>query len=104
MVKTCVKAQFLSPGITYTVNLVFKFTLPRKDRKCHDRIALKYKLQGDTHSSISYLAYEREDGWWMCELYQFTSDHRTIDLEILFNSYTSIEAEGIEFRPLEKVR
>ncbi|KAK1417801.1 hypothetical protein QVD17_26935 [Tagetes erecta] len=103
MVKTRVKAQFLSPGITYTVNLVFKFTLPRKDRKCHDRIALKYKLQGEKHSSISYLAYEREDGWWMCELYQFTSDRRTIDLEILFNSYTSIEAEGIEFRPLEKV-
>ncbi|KAJ0734299.1 hypothetical protein HanPI659440_Chr11g0418371 [Helianthus annuus] len=39
----------------------------------------------------------------MCELYQFTSEHRTVDLEILFNSHTSIEAEGIEFWPLEKV-
>ncbi|KAM0063993.1 putative protein kinase RLK-Pelle-CrRLK1L-1 family [Helianthus debilis subsp. tardiflorus] len=102
-VKIRVKPQFLSPGITYTVNLVFKFTHPRKERTCHDRIALKYKLQGEPESSISYLAYEREDGWWMCELYQFTSEHRTVDLEILFNSHTSIEAEGIEFWPLEKV-
>ncbi|KAI7724632.1 hypothetical protein M8C21_022771, partial [Ambrosia artemisiifolia] len=55
------------------------------------------------------MAYEIEDGWWMCELYQFTSDHRTIDLKILFDGFShacgrwTIEAEGIKFQPMGKV-
>ncbi|MFS7990388.1 hypothetical protein Hanom_Chr11g01058311 [Helianthus anomalus] len=69
---------------------------------------LKYKLQGETKTSVSPLAYKTEDGWWRSELYQFTSDDRVVDLEILFDgfrgSYTMIQAQGIEFRPLEKVR
>ncbi|MFS7928169.1 hypothetical protein Hanom_Chr04g00317661 [Helianthus anomalus] len=103
--KTRVKTQFFSPGITYTVNLVIKITYPENLRNGH-RISLKYKLQGEIESSTSHLAYEREDGWWVCELYQFTSDHRTVDLQILFegkNNHCTIEAEGIEFRPLEKM-
>ncbi|KAL8238973.1 hypothetical protein R6Q59_015540 [Mikania micrantha] len=106
-VKARVKPQFLSPQIIYTVNLVFMFAYPKKPTKSHEYICLKHKLQGENQSSISYLAYEREDGWWMCELYQLTSDHRTVDLEILFDgfhsSYNVIGAEGIEFWPLEKV-
>ncbi|KAK1417803.1 hypothetical protein QVD17_26937 [Tagetes erecta] len=106
-VKTRVKTQFLSPGITYTVNLVFKFRYPNKGRKCHYLISLGYKLQGETKTLMSYLGCEREDGWWTCELYQFTSDHSTIDLEIIFEgfygTYHLMEVEGIEFRPLEKV-
>ncbi|KAI7736069.1 hypothetical protein M8C21_016120 [Ambrosia artemisiifolia] len=54
------------------------------------------------------MAYEREDGLWICELYQFTSDHRTIDLHILFDGFhqtcCSIQIEGIEFWPMEKVQ
>ncbi|KAM0005767.1 putative phloem protein [Helianthus debilis subsp. tardiflorus] len=106
-VKTHVKTQFLTPMITYVVNLVFKFTLS-KATKSHEHISIKYKLQGETKTSTSYLACERDedDGWWMCELYQFASDHRVVVLEILFDSfngsYTYIEVEGIEFRPLEK--
>ncbi|PWA91030.1 Phloem protein 2-like protein [Artemisia annua] len=39
----------------------------------------------------------------MAELYQFTSDRTTIDLEILFgNSEAFMIVEGIEFKPLEK--
>uniref|UniRef100_A0A251SXU1 Putative death-associated protein kinase 1 n=1 Tax=Helianthus annuus TaxID=4232 RepID=A0A251SXU1_HELAN len=103
--KADVKTQFLSPGITYTVNLVFKFAYVPKERRCED-ISLKYRLQGERESSISYLAYEREDGWWACELFQFTTDHRTLDLQILFEEYyneDSLRVEGIEFLPLEIV-
>ncbi|KAK9067837.1 hypothetical protein SSX86_011948 [Deinandra increscens subsp. villosa] len=104
-VETRVKPQFLSPLITYTVNLVFKLVHPFA-WPGHYHIFLKYKLQGETKTSISYLADEREDGWLICELYQFTSDHQIVDLKILFegffNKYTSIQVEGIEFRPLEK--
>ncbi|KAD6453728.1 hypothetical protein E3N88_08434 [Mikania micrantha] len=102
--KTHVKSQFLSPLTTYTVNLVFKFSFLA--RKCQ-LIYLRYKLQGETKTSVSYLAYEREDEWWACELFQFTSDCRIVDLEIMFdgfnNCYDLIEVEGIEFRPLKKV-
>ncbi|KAK9075450.1 hypothetical protein SSX86_003773 [Deinandra increscens subsp. villosa] len=100
--KTRVKTQFLSPGVTYTVNLVFKFIFPSEVR-FHDLLSLKYKLQGEAKTSISFIACERDDGWWMCELCQLTSDHRIVDLEILFEGLGYILAEGIEFRPLEKV-
>ncbi|KAI7752699.1 hypothetical protein M8C21_029232, partial [Ambrosia artemisiifolia] len=106
ILKTHVTTQFLSPGITYTVNLVFK--LPNVFRRCIYYIGLNYKLQGETDNSISHMAYEREDGSWMCELYQFTTNHKTIELQILFCSFSdscwSIEVEGIEFRPMEKVQ
>ncbi|KAJ0716103.1 putative protein kinase RLK-Pelle-CrRLK1L-1 family [Helianthus annuus] len=104
--KTTVRSQFLSPHITYTVNIVFKTMLPEKASNCH-LMSLKYRLQGETKKSTSYLVCEREDGWWMAELYQFTSDRRSVDLEILFDGFDRpfpvIEVEGIEFRPLEKV-
>ncbi|MFS7982386.1 putative protein kinase RLK-Pelle-LRR-I-1 family [Helianthus anomalus] len=103
--RTRVKTQFLSPLITYKVNLVFKFMLPERMSKCK-LISLKYKLLGERKYSTSYFAYEREDGWWMAELYRFTSDGRSIDLDILFDGsdrdFPVIEIEGIEFRPFEK--
>ncbi|KAM0070238.1 putative phloem protein [Helianthus debilis subsp. tardiflorus] len=101
--KADVKTQFLSPGITYTVNLVFK--IQYKWERC-EPIFLKYRLQGDRESSISHLAYEREDGWWACELYQVTTYHTTVDLQILFEGYENLDylkVEGIEFQPLENV-
>ncbi|KAI7743870.1 hypothetical protein M8C21_030319 [Ambrosia artemisiifolia] len=101
--KTRVKSQLLSPQITYTVNLVFKFRLPNKAKKCHDIMSVSYKLQEETKFSISYLAAERGDEWYMVELYQFTSDQRIVNLEIQFRDpCVDIEIEGIEFRPLEK--
>ncbi|KAD6453726.1 hypothetical protein E3N88_08432 [Mikania micrantha] len=102
--KTHVKSQFLSPLTTYTVNLVFKF---RFRASKWQPIYLKYRLQGETRTLVSCLAYEREDGWLECELFQFTSDSQIVNLEILFdefeNFFDSVEVEGIEFRPLEKV-
>ncbi|KAI7752513.1 hypothetical protein M8C21_015864 [Ambrosia artemisiifolia] len=98
--KTHVRTQFLSTKITYTVNLVFK----NKSKSRY--IGLKYKLKGELSNSYSFLSDEREDGWLTAELYQFTSDQRTVDLEIWF--YTeccpTLLVEGIEFRPLKKVK
>ncbi|KAK9067833.1 hypothetical protein SSX86_011944 [Deinandra increscens subsp. villosa] len=103
--KASVKSQFLSPLIAYTVNLVFKFMLSEAARKCQ-LISLKYKLQEEDRYSTSYFAYQREDGWWIAELYRFTSDGRIVDLDILFDGsdrpFPVIEVEGIEFRPLEE--
>ncbi|KAJ0859256.1 putative protein kinase RLK-Pelle-CrRLK1L-1 family [Helianthus annuus] len=103
---THVRTQFLSPGITYTVNLVFKFTYTEDKARC-EPIYLKYKLEGETESSISHLACDRDDGWWMCELYQLTCDQRIVHLPILFEGFNhsnSIQVEGIEFKPLVNVR
>ncbi|KAD6453725.1 hypothetical protein E3N88_08431 [Mikania micrantha] len=72
-----------------------------------ERVKPRYRLQGETKTSVSYLAYEIEDGMWACELFQFTSDSQFVDLEILFEGfdqyYESIFVQGIEFRPMEKV-
>ncbi|KAM0070256.1 hypothetical protein Hdeb2414_s0001g00011121 [Helianthus debilis subsp. tardiflorus] len=69
-------------------------------------IVIRYRLQGERESSISYLAYEREDGWWACELYQFTADHRMVHLQIMFEGFDkngNFHVEGIEFQPIENV-
>ncbi|KAF5774410.1 putative protein kinase RLK-Pelle-CrRLK1L-1 family [Helianthus annuus] len=102
---THVRTQFLSPGITYTVNLVFKFMYTEDKGRC-EPIYLKYKLKGEIESSFSHLACQREDGWWMCELYQFTCYHKIVHLQILFegfNNFNSIQVEGIEFQSLVNV-
>ncbi|KAI3692230.1 hypothetical protein L6452_32041 [Arctium lappa] len=105
--KAHVRTRFLSPRITYTVNLVFKFYLTKKNLSKPALLALKYKLEGETKSSILYLADGREDGWMMVELFQFASDTRIFDVKICFEgieySFTSfLQVKGIEFRPLEK--
>ncbi|KAK9049578.1 hypothetical protein SSX86_031454 [Deinandra increscens subsp. villosa] len=108
LVETRVKTQFLSPGITYTVNFVFKYMLPmKKARKGHQLIKLEYGLPGKRYGNSAYIACERKDGWWMCELCHFTSDQRKVDFYFQFYNHNDderfIEAEGIEFWPLEKV-
>ncbi|GJU84266.1 hypothetical protein Tco_1291812 [Tanacetum coccineum] len=98
--KTHVKTQLLSPSITYTVNLFF---YGESDIQVY--IDLKYRLRGEPTTSTVYLAKRRDDGpFYMAELYQFTSDGRIVDLEIIFeNSGTIIDGvEGILFQPLEK--
>ncbi|MFS7923075.1 putative protein kinase RLK-Pelle-LRR-I-1 family [Helianthus anomalus] len=94
--KTHVRTQFLSPQITYTVNLVFKI---KKNKK--QGIVIEHKLEGEKATSYSFLSGEREDGWLTAELYRFTSEQRTVDLEIMF--YTkycpNLLVEGIEFLP-----
>ncbi|KAJ9537423.1 hypothetical protein OSB04_030156 [Centaurea solstitialis] len=99
-------AQFLSPGITYTVNLVFKFIDAERNSSEPRLISLRYKLEEGTSSLMSYLAYGREDGWMMVELFQFTNIMTSVDLEITFEGPkdgSSLVVEGIDFRPLKKV-
>lgn len=101
---THVRTRMLSPRITYIVNIVFKFSSETQQRK-GGRIDLKYKLAGERNYSTVYLANKREDDWLMAELYYFISDGTSVDLEIMFDYHKShIVVEGIEFRPLEKVK
>ncbi|KAJ9537573.1 hypothetical protein OSB04_030306 [Centaurea solstitialis] len=117
-----VKARFLSPEITYTVNLVFKlfsprrmqsefdveFFAPRRMPRKHTFVECRHQLVGETESSISYLAICRENGWMTNELYQFTSDGTSFDLDFQFEFDISegeiLLVEGIEFRPLSHVK
>ncbi|PWA39881.1 protein kinase-like domain, Phloem protein 2-like protein [Artemisia annua] len=96
--KTHVKTQFLSPSITYTVNLIYYSSFDEK---------LKYILRGETTTSTVNLANQREvdDLLWMVELFQFsTSDGSIVDLEITFGNHGSnLQLEGILFQPLEKM-
>ncbi|GJV00932.1 zinc finger, CCHC-type containing protein [Tanacetum coccineum] len=70
----------------------------------HDERYSRYKLEGETESSIVYLANETKDNHsYIAELYQFTSNGRTFDLDIVFKDHTDdLEVEGILLQPLEK--
>nr|GEW90430.1 protein kinase-like domain, phloem protein 2-like protein [Tanacetum cinerariifolium] len=98
--RTRVKTRFLSPSITYTVNLVF-FDHSLSYRHS---IELKYKLREEITSSIVYRARpQKDDKLNMAELYQFTSDGSIFELEITFDNHGSyLQVEGILFQPLEK--
>lgn len=98
------RAQFLTPSITYTVNLVFKFYNERNLTR-QPNILLKYKVRGQTKtSSFSYLAVKRDDDWWMVELCHFTSQGTIADFEIIFeDNHPYIVVDGIEFLPVEEL-
>ncbi|GJT06822.1 kinase-like domain, phloem protein 2-like protein [Tanacetum coccineum] len=85
----------------YTVSLVL-----HKDDSSKKQmyVALKYKLEGETETSIVYLANKTKDNHsFIAELYQFTSNGRTFDLDIVFEDHEDyLEVEGILFQPLEK--
>ncbi|KAJ0936945.1 putative phloem protein [Helianthus annuus] len=106
--KAHVQAQFLSPEITYTVNLVMKHSV----EVLHTRprlLGIRYKLEGEKKCSISCLADVREDGWLVAELFQFESQRRNFDLEISFEGFMYWDCfdyyllQGIDFQPIEKV-
>ncbi|PWA47358.1 protein kinase domain, Nitrogen network kinase 1, Phloem protein 2-like protein [Artemisia annua] len=97
-----VRARFLNPKITYSVNLVFRNALQRV-WLCR---TLHYKLNGDTKCCMVYDTYAREDGWFVVPLYEFTSDHKTADFEIIFEGTRNgceLQVAGFEFQPNEKV-
>ncbi|GJZ89755.1 kinase-like domain, phloem protein 2-like protein, partial [Tanacetum coccineum] len=98
--KVHVKTQFLSPLTIYTVNLVFHYSCPLEK---FVYLGLQYKLEGEIETSTVYFADLREDGMYWAELYQFTSDGRSVDLVIIFEEIKDyIEVEGIMFHPFEK--
>nr|GEV20255.1 protein kinase-like domain, phloem protein 2-like protein [Tanacetum cinerariifolium] len=99
--ETHVKTQFLSPSITYTVNLVFfAFSISKRHH-----VDLTYRLRGETTTSTVYIANRREvDGLYMAELCQFTSHGSIVECDIIFDNHASnLQVEGILFQPLEKV-
>ncbi|PWA45863.1 protein kinase-like domain, Phloem protein 2-like protein [Artemisia annua] len=101
--KVHIRTQFLTPSIRYTVNLVFckDYYFVGKQKY----VGLRYKLEGETETSIVCLATSTKDNSsFIAELYQFTSNGRTFDLEIVFEDHKdNLEVEGILFLPLEKV-
>nr|GEX29173.1 protein kinase-like domain, phloem protein 2-like protein [Tanacetum cinerariifolium] len=68
-------------------------------------VSLIYKLEGETETSIVYLANKTKDKRpFTAKLYQFTSNGRTFDLDIVFEDHKDdLEVEGFLFQPLEKV-
>nr|GEU58579.1 protein kinase-like domain, phloem protein 2-like protein [Tanacetum cinerariifolium] len=99
--KVRVRALFLYPRMTYSVNLVFRNVL-QSVWLCK---TLHYKLDEETKCCMVYDTYEREDGWFVVPLYQFTSDHKTTDFEIDFEGFWNsckLQVAGFEFQRLEE--
>ncbi|KAK1427547.1 hypothetical protein QVD17_16234 [Tagetes erecta] len=99
-----VKTQFLSPNVTYIINLVYECGCYHH---CDWRIPFKYKLEEMSQYSMSCVARVGKDGWLRTELFQFTSTknehHFDIQFssEIMFGEDGSISIEGIEFCPVD---
>ncbi|PWA61301.1 protein kinase-like domain, Phloem protein 2-like protein [Artemisia annua] len=94
-----VRARFLYPQITYSVNLVFR----NAQRMMYCK-TLHYKLNGEKKYCMVYDTYEREDGWFVVPLYQFTSYQKTAGFEIIFKGFQNnceLQVAGFEFQRLE---
>lgn len=107
-VLTRVMSKFLSPGIKYRMNLVFKYPNRFREKAGKQQyIAIRYKFKGEDKVSYVYIGDQREDEWLMAGLYLFTaSDQTPLELECYFHTHeysNGLEIEGIEFQPLEKV-
>ncbi|GKC75600.1 hypothetical protein Tco_1126374 [Tanacetum coccineum] len=63
--------RFLSPNVTYSINLIYKYLC--SDKGGH--VPLKYKLQEEKKYWTSCVAHRRGQ-WLITELYQFTSYQR----------------------------
>ncbi|GKC60489.1 hypothetical protein Tco_1088087, partial [Tanacetum coccineum] len=67
---------------------------------------LRYKLNGEEKCCMVYDTYERQDGWFVVPLYQFTSDHKTANFEINFERFIlngyELQVAGFQFQPLEE--
>ncbi|KAI3737955.1 hypothetical protein L2E82_27973 [Cichorium intybus] len=103
------KPQFLSPGLNYGVNLVFRFCDPRKSLAKRMYVNLKYKKGNETLHA--YFATWRDDGWMMIELCRFLNYKEDTDFEFLLESFSvcycecrDIYIEGIEFRAIDNVQ
>ncbi|GJY80314.1 kinase-like domain, phloem protein 2-like protein [Tanacetum coccineum] len=97
---------FLSPDVTYGVNLVFKYS--EIEQMKPESFHVMYKLLGETEIWMVNIGDLREDGWLVAELYHFTNEGEKsiLDLEIIFedcglSGYFYIE--GIEFQPVRRV-
>ncbi|XP_076936005.1 uncharacterized protein LOC143602927 [Bidens hawaiensis] len=102
-----VDTQFLSPHVTYTIFIVFKYGGATHYPPYY--ITFRYKLEGETNFFTSCIPYHvpKDDGWAVSKLYQFTSQEGQQKFCIEFLPKEQIPFkdefafEGIEFRPLE---
>ncbi|KAJ9555910.1 LOW QUALITY PROTEIN: hypothetical protein OSB04_010524 [Centaurea solstitialis] len=101
-----IRTQFLSPGVTYGVHLVFRFFGPRKSLANRMYVNLKFKKGEETFHA--YFATWREDQWMMIELFRFYNHKENIDFEVLLESFSqsycgnrAIYVEGVEFRAID---
>ncbi|KAK9077683.1 hypothetical protein SSX86_006020 [Deinandra increscens subsp. villosa] len=103
--RVTVTTQFLSPNVTYIINLVYNVNWPHSDSL---RIPFKYKLEETSQYSTSCVARIGEDKCRRTELFQFTSTKKDHHFDIQFSSEmkkssSSINLciQGIEFCPLD---
>ncbi|GKB16241.1 kinase-like domain, phloem protein 2-like protein [Tanacetum coccineum] len=73
-----IKARLLSPGINYGVNLLFKFCALRKN--LDTSIDLEYHI--GNKFLRSHCTTERDGGWLMKELFQFSSLAEEADIDV----------------------
>ncbi|KAJ9558190.1 hypothetical protein OSB04_012804, partial [Centaurea solstitialis] len=103
-----VNTQFLTPQVTYTINLVFCFD---QGNRIRTDVSCMYTMDEASHYAKTSNATVREDGWLEIALYQFTSCQKKHDFDILITSLWSLDAsldainerfiQSIEFWPME---
>ncbi|GJU76522.1 kinase-like domain, phloem protein 2-like protein [Tanacetum coccineum] len=100
--KARVIGQYLTPQISYTLNLVFRY---KRDTNVNGYGPLKYKVDGEEETKV-FIIYPidmNKDGWFIAPLYQFTSQHKTADLQFEFQGRSTILlVTGFEFQPSEE--
>ncbi|KAI3690935.1 hypothetical protein L2E82_49148 [Cichorium intybus] len=99
-----IKTQFLSSEVTYAAYLVYKHETSSDNTAI---ISLKYKLDNQSHSYISYHG-ECKDGWVMMELFQTNSHRRNVEFNVFLEKFDVISkkqviVEGIIFLPIQKL-
>ncbi|GJW49616.1 kinase-like domain, phloem protein 2-like protein [Tanacetum coccineum] len=101
--KACVRGQYLTPQISYTLNLVFRYKL---QSDVNEYNLVRYKIDGEDETKVFIIypsTHLREDGWFLVPLYQFTSQNTTADLRFEFETRpTKLLVAGIEFQPSEE--
>ncbi|GJW16917.1 kinase-like domain, phloem protein 2-like protein [Tanacetum coccineum] len=79
-----IKARLLSPGVNYGVNLLFKFSYPRENSDTS--IDLEYHI--GNKFLHSHCTTERDDGWLMKELFQFSSLGEEADIDVFLLGFS----------------
>nr|GEX83040.1 protein kinase-like domain, phloem protein 2-like protein [Tanacetum cinerariifolium] len=102
--KARVRGQYLTPQISYTVNLVFRYE--DQSSNVNSYYPLRYKIDGEDETKVFIIypsTHMREDGWFVAPFYQFTSQHTTVDLQFEFKDRPiTLVVAGIEFQPSEE--
>ncbi|PWA39880.1 protein kinase-like domain, Phloem protein 2-like protein [Artemisia annua] len=99
--KARVRGEYLTPHISYALNLVFRYQYQSDVNKYNP---LRYKIDGEAKVFIIYPStHMREDGWFIVPLYHFTTQHTTADLQFEFEFRgRDLLLAGIEFQPSEE--